>query len=593
MKELQYLNKFFIRYKWRLLLGILFVTASNYFGILIPQKIRDALDFVHGKVFEIKNEGLQANDDQLQKTLLIFGLTVISFMIIKGIFMFLMRQTIIVTSRLIEYDMRKEVYDHLQTLDTAYYKMSKTGDLMARISEDVSKVRNYLGPGILYGINLISLFAMTIYAMFSVNAQLAIYTLIPLPILSLSIYYVSSLINEKSTVIQQQLSKLTSISQEVFSGIRVVKSYGKEDQFNEYFASESEDFKAKSMNLAKINAYFFPLMILLINLSTLIVLLVGGYQVGKGGVTAGNIAEFIIYVNMLTWPVTSIGWIASIIQEAEASQARINQLLAVKPELPTGNINLKNCVGDIRFDNVSFTYPDTGIQALKNINLHIKSGERVAIVGKTASGKSTLAELLLGMYLPVSGHISIDGNDLRDINKTDLRNFIGYVPQDVFLFSDTVTHNITFGNPAKNHEEAALFAEHASVKEDILRLPQQFDTIVGERGVTLSGGQKQRISIARALIKGPEIVILDDSLSAVDTETEQRILNYLNTALAGKTAIIITHRLSSLIDFDRIYFLDHGQIIEQGSHEELMAMNGAYTELYQKSQHNNENIPAA
>ena len=593
MKELQYLNKFFIRYKWRLLLGILFVTASNYFGILIPQKIRDALDFVHGKVFEIKNEGLQANDDQLQKTLLIFGLTVISFMIIKGIFMFLMRQTIIVTSRLIEYDMRKEVYDHLQTLDTAYYKMSKTGDLMARISEDVSKVRNYLGPGILYGINLISLFAMTIYAMFSVNSQLAIYTLIPLPILSLSIYYVSSLINEKSTVIQQQLSKLTSISQEVFSGIRVVKSYGKEDQFNEYFASESEDFKAKSMNLAKINAYFFPLMILLINLSTLIVLLVGGFQVGKGGVTAGNIAEFIIYVNMLTWPVTSIGWIASIIQEAEASQARINQLLAVKPSLPTGNINLKNCVGDIKFDNVSFTYPDTGIQALKNINLDIKSGERVAIVGRTASGKSTLAELLLGMYLPGSGHISIDGNDLRDINKKDLRNFIGYVPQDVFLFSDTVTHNITFGNPAKDQEEAALFAEHASVKEDILRLPQQFDTIVGERGVTLSGGQKQRISIARALIKGPEIVILDDCLSAVDTETEQRILNYLNTALAGKTAIIITHRLSSLADFDRIYFLDHGQIIEQGSHEELMAMNGAYTELYQKSQHNNENIPAA
>ncbi|MBP6397379.1 MAG: ABC transporter ATP-binding protein [Saprospiraceae bacterium] len=593
MKELQYLNKFFIRYKWRLLLGILFVTASNYFGILIPQKIRDALDFVHGKVFEIKNEGLPANDEQLQKTLLIFGLTVISFMIIKGIFMFLMRQTIIVTSRLIEYDMRKEVYDHLQILDTAYYKMSKTGDLMARISEDVSKVRNYLGPGILYGINLISLFTMTIYAMFSVNAQLAVYTLIPLPILSLSIYYVSSLINEKSTVIQQQLSKLTSISQEVFSGIRVVKSYGKEDQFNEYFASESEDFKAKSMNLAKINAYFFPLMILLINLSTLIVLLVGGYQVGKGGVTAGNIAEFIIYVNMLTWPVTSIGWIASIIQEAEASQARINQLLAVKPGLPTGNINLKNCVGDIRFDNVSFTYPDTGIQALKNINLHIKSGERVAIVGKTASGKSTLAELLLGMYLPVSGTISIDGHELKDINKSDLRNFIGYVPQDVFLFSDTVTHNITFGNPDKNQEEAALFAEHASVKEDILRLPQQFDTIVGERGVTLSGGQKQRISIARALIKGPEIVILDDCLSAVDTETEQRILNYLNTALAGKTAIIITHRLSSLTDFDRIYLLDHGQIIEQGSHEELMTMNGAYTELYQKSQHNNENITAA
>lgn len=593
MKELQYLNKFFIRYKWRLLLGIIFVTASNYFGILIPQKIRDALDFVHGKVFEIKSGGLQPGDEQLQKTLLIFGLTVISYMIIKGVFMFLMRQTIIVTSRLIEYDMRKEVYDHLQTLDTAYYKMSKTGDLMARISEDVSKVRNYLGPGILYGINLVSLFAMTIYAMFSVNAQLAIYTLIPLPILSLSIYYVSSLINEKSTVIQQQLSKLTSISQEVFSGIRVVKSYGKEEQFNQYFATESEDFKTKSMNLAKINAYFFPLMILLINFSTLIVLLVGGYQVGKGGVTAGNIAEFIIYVNMLTWPVTSIGWIASIIQEAEASQARINQLLAVKPGLPTGNIDLKNCAGDIRFDNVSFTYPDTGVQALKNINLNIKSGERVAIVGKTASGKSTLAELLLGMYLPSTGRISIDGHDLKDINKMDLRNFIGYVPQDVFLFSDTVTHNITFGDSGKDREVAALFAEHASVKDDILRLPQQFDTIVGERGVTLSGGQKQRISIARALIKGPEIVILDDCLSAVDTETEQRILHYLNTALAGKTAIVITHRLSSLTEFDRIYLLDHGQIIEEGSHEELMALNGAYTDLYQKSQHSNENIPAA
>lgn len=588
MKELQYLNKFFLRYKWRLLLGILFVTASNYFGILIPQKIRDALDFVHSRIQDIKSGGLSPQNEDLQYTLLIFGLTVISYMVIKGVFMFLMRQTIIVTSRLIEYDMRKELYEHLQTLDTGYYKMSKTGDLMARISEDVSKVRNYLGPGILYGINLVSLFGMTIYAMFSVNAQLAIYTLIPLPILSLSIYYVSTLINHKSTFIQQQLSKLTSISQEVFSGIRVVKSYGKERQFNAYFQTESEEFKSRSMDLARVNAYFHPLMILLINLSTLIVLLVGGYQIGKGTITTGNIAEFIIYVNMLTWPVTSIGWIASIIQEAEASQARINQLLKQEATLPEGDLKLDQCKGNIRFDHVTFTYPDTGIKALDDISIEAKTGERIAIVGKTASGKSTLAELLLGMYLPDNGSITIDGINIRRIDKASLRQFIGYVPQDVFLFSDTVTHNIIFGASQKTQEDAAAFAEYASVKDDILRLPNQFDTVVGERGVTLSGGQKQRISIARALIKNPEIVILDDCLSAVDTETEQKILTYLNTALAGKTAIVITHRLTSLIDFDRIYLLENGQITEQGSHDALMSLNGAYYELYQKSLHQKE-----
>lgn len=588
MKELQYLNKFYLRYKWRLLLGILFVTASNYFGILIPQKIRDALDFVQGQIQLVKSGNIDGGDETLRQTLLIFGLTVISYMIIKGIFMFLMRQTIIVTSRLIEYDMRKELYDHLQTLDTEYYKKSRTGDLMARISEDVSKVRNYLGPGILYGINLVSLFAMTIYAMFSVNAELAVYTLIPLPVLSISIYYVSSLINSKSTVIQQQLSKLTSVSQEVFSGIRVIKSYGKEKQFNDYFKSESEEFRTRSMDLARVNAYFYPLMILLINLSTLIVLLVGGFQVGKGSITAGNIAEFIIYVNMLTWPVTSIGWIASIVQEAEASQARINQLLNEKPQSGEEGLMPEHCDGNIVFDNVSFTYPDTGIKALKNININIRAGERVAIVGKTASGKSTIAELLLGMYAPSQGTIFIDGTDINKINKKQLRRFIGYVPQDVFLFSDTVTHNIVFGAEHKTPEDAVKFAEYASVSEDILRLPQQFDTVVGERGVTLSGGQKQRISIARALIKNPDIVILDDCLSAVDTETEQKILSYLNSALAGKTAIVITHRLTGLPEFDKIYLLDHGQITEQGNHEELMALNGTYTDLYYKSLHQSQ-----
>jgi ATP-binding cassette subfamily B protein len=331
-------------------------------------------------------------------------------------------------------------------------------------------------------------------------------------------------------------------------------------------------------------------MILLINLSTLIVLLVGGYQVGKGTITTGNIAEFIIYVNMLTWPVTSIGWIASIVQEAEASQARINQLLTQQPTLPEGDLNLDQCHGSIRFDHVSFTYPDTGIEALKDISLEAKTGERIAIVGKTASGKSTIAELLLGMYLPDTGEITIDGINVRNIDKASLRHFIGYVPQDVFLFSDSVTNNIIFGAPDKHEEDAAVFAEYASVKEDILRLPQQFETVVGERGVTLSGGQKQRISIARALIRNPEIVILDDCLSAVDTETEQKILSYLNTALSGKTAIVITHRLTSLIDFDRIYLLEQGKITEQGSHEQLMALNGAYYDLYQKSLHQKEKV---
>ncbi|MBK8700827.1 MAG: ABC transporter ATP-binding protein [Saprospiraceae bacterium] len=587
MKELQYLNKFFLKYKWRLLLGIAFVTASNYFGILIPQKIRDALDFVQSKVQESKSTTTVAGQlgETLSNTLLFFGLTVITYMVIKGLFMFLMRQTIIVTSRLIEYDMRKELYDHLQTLDTAFYKTSRTGDLMARISEDVSKVRNYLGPGILYGINLISLFAMTIYAMFSVNPTLAIYTLIPLPVLSLSIYYVSSLINEKSTIIQQQMSRLTSISQEVFSGIRVIKSYGKEANFNDYFREESETFKEKSMDLARVNAYFFPLMVLLINLSTLIVLLVGGHQVGNGTITTGNIAEFIIYVNMLTWPVTSIGWIASIIQEAEASQARINQILQTQPGISTKGDKVKNLRGDIVFDHVSFEYTDTAIQALEDLNLKVKAGEKIAIVGRTASGKSTIAELLLGMYEVSKGRILIDGLNINQINKADLRSKIGYVPQDVFLFSDTVSHNITFGVQGKTKEDIEIYADYAAVKEDIMRLPNQFETIVGERGVTLSGGQKQRISIARAFIKNPDIVILDDCLSAVDTETEQRILAYLNESLEGKTAIIITHRVTNLLDFDRIYILDGGRIVEEGSHDELLAMNGYYTDLYNKSKH--------
>jgi ATP-binding cassette, subfamily B, multidrug efflux pump len=591
LKHLQYLNKFYFKYRWRLLLGILFVTASNYFGILIPQKIRDSLDYVRAQGELAKTAGVAEKSDlmlSIANSLFMFGCIVISFMIIKGLFMFLMRQTIIVTSRLIEYDMRKEIYEHIQTLDTKFYKESRTGDLMARISEDVSKVRNYLGPAILYGINLITLFSMTIYAMFDVNATLAFYTLIPLPFLSISIYYVSSLINKKSTSIQQQIAKLTTIAQEVFSGIRVVKSYGKEDNFNKYFEKESEVYKDLSMDLSKINAYFFPLMILLINLSTLIVLYVGGNQVAAGTVTPGNIAEFIIYVNMLTWPVTSIGWIASIIQEAEASQQRINELLNKKSDLKSGDLAPSSVGGSIVFDKVSFTYEDTEIKALDNLSFKINKGEKVAIVGRTASGKSTIAELLLRMYDVNEGTISIDGYPIERYKKEGLRKKIGYVPQDVFLFSDSVYNNISFGVDDVENETVEKFAEFASVKEDILRLPKGFETVVGERGVTLSGGQKQRISIARALIKNPDLVILDDCLSAVDTETENKILGYLKDTLIGKTSIIITHRLTSLGDFDKIFMLENGSIVESGTHDELMNLNGVYADLYQLSAMNEE-----
>lgn len=583
MKELQYLNKYYFKYKWRLLLGTLFVFASNYFGILIPQKIRESLDFVQEKTRMASEGSISMTQSDLNNTLFIFGISVIGFMVIKGIFMYLMRQTIIVTSRLIEYDMRKEIFLHLETLDNDFYKSSRTGDIMARISEDVSKVRNYLGPAILYGLNLISLFSLTIYSMIKVNSELALYTLIPLPFLSLSIYYVSTLINNKSAIIQKQVSKLNTIAQEVFSGIRVVKSYGKEKEFVNFFEKESEVFKNQSMDLAKINAYFFPLMILLINISTLIVLYVGGKQVASEGLTEGNIAEFIIYVNMLTWPVTSIGWIASIIQEAEASQARINELLKVSNSQSKGNIELKSIEGNIEFKNVSFTYKDTGVVALKNLNFRINKGENIAIVGRTASGKSTIAELLLGMYDVTEGSILIDGINICEIENKSLRRHIGYVPQDVFLFSDTVANNIAFGTMNSDKELIDQYAEFASVKEDILRLPEEYDTIVGERGVSLSGGQKQRISIARAFIKKPDVFILDDCLSAVDTETEQKILNYINLTLKGKTAIVITHRLTSLSAFDKILLLENGEITEEGTHHELMSKEGIYAELFNKT----------
>ena len=551
--------------------------------------IREALDLVVENVnlYQLLNgSGLQSDFfSDLGGTLLFFGFIVLLLALLMGVFMYFMRQTIIVMSRLIEYDLRKEIFDHYERLDLAFYKRNNTGDLMARITEDVNKVRMYIGPAVLYGINLVSLFIVAIYSMLQVSTTMTLYALAPLPLLSISIYYVSNIINKKSTVIQQQLAKLNSFSQEVYSGIRVVKSYVQEKPMVNRFAVESEDYKTKALSLAQVNALFFPLMLLLIGASTILTVYIGGLQVGKGNITPGNIAEFVIYINMLTWPVTSIGWIASIIQQAAASQTRINEFMNTHPSIiAPDNESQPALEGNISFSNVSFTYPDTGIQALRDVNFNLSKGQKMAIIGKTGAGKTTIAELLVRMYDVTSGKITIDDEDIRSLNLANLRNRIGYVPQDVFLFSDSVAKNIAFSQKGVERSTIENFARHAAVYEDIQGLSNGFDTMVGERGVTLSGGQKQRISIARALIKEPDIIILDDCLSAVDTNTEKQILHYFNTALVNKTAIIITHRIYSLLEFDKIIVLQDGKIVESGNHKELMNLGGYYSDLFERQQ---------
>lgn len=561
MKQLKRLLPYFVKYKWKFWLGLLFVSLSNYFKILQPQIVRKSLDYVIQTIQLSKNSAL--NQVFNSSILIQFGLTIVGLSLLMGLFMFFMRQTIIVMSRWIEFDMRNDIFKHYTTLDISFFKKNTVGDILSRITEDVSKVRMAIGPAILYCTNMISLFVLAIYSMLKINKELTFYTLLPLPILSISIYYVSKLINQKSEEIQKQLAEVTTIAQESYSGIRILKSFVMEKMIGKVFEESTEKYRQNALKLAKIDSVFSPLILLLIGLSTILTIYVGSTKVINHEISYGNVAEFVIYINMLTWPVTSLGWIASLVQQAAASQKRINEFLDTKPSI-TEDKNTKyiDLQGNISFINVSFTYPETNVKALTNINFDIKSGEKIAIIGKTGSGKSTIAELILRTYDVDNGSITLDNQDIKDYSLSNIRSNIAYVPQDVFLFSDTIFNNIALNDESITHEMVEEITKNVSLWDDINQMPNKFSTIIGERGVTLSGGQKQRIAIARALIKNPDIIILDDCLSAVDTETEYKILEFLKQKLGSKTTIFITHRLFKSLRFDKIITLVDGKIVQ-------------------------------
>lgn len=586
MRSLSYLNKYFLKYRWRLFLGVLFVTISNLFAIFPAQLTRNALDVVAANINTYKMfNGFALQEDfykLISFNILIFGVLVLVMALLKGVFMFFMRQTIIVMSRLVEYDMKNEVYDKYQQLDISFYNRNSTGDLMNRISEDVGRVRMYVGPAIMYTINLIVLFILVIGAMVQVNPRLAMYVLLPLPILTFIVYNVHDLINRKSERVQAQLSTISTFVQETFSGIRVVKAFTREQQYVEEYRSQSEHYKRVSMELVRVNALFMPSMLLLVGLSTIITIYAGSIEVMQGRLTIGNIAEFIIYVNMLTWPVASLGWVVTIVQRAAASQQRINEFLDTPSAIVSGEVDPEIIDGKIEFKNVSVTYPESGTKALRNVSFVVQPGKSLAIIGKTGSGKTTLVNLLLRLIDPGKGSVLIDDKDLRNLQIDSFRKQLGCVPQDVFLFSDTIGDNIAFGMKQNGSDEAVKEAARmAAIYDNIMEFPQAFNTMVGERGITLSGGQKQRISIARAIIKEPRILIFDDCLSAVDTITEEEILKNLKLVMKNRTTVLVSHRVSSVKNADHILVLDEGRIVEEGNHQTLTARKGEYAALFE------------
>jgi ATP-binding cassette, subfamily B, multidrug efflux pump len=586
MKELKYLNKYLLKYKWHMLLGLLFVIISNVFQIVPAQMVRHSIDLVVDNIrvygsFERSN--LQGDFFKIfSRGILLYAILILIMALLRGVFLYFVRQTLIVMSRLVEYDLKNEIFEHYQSLPLSFYRKNSTGDLMNRISEDVGRVRMYLGPSIMYGMQLITLFIMLIPVMFHISPKLTWYALIPLPLLSISIFYVNNIIEYRSEQIQKSQSRLSTFVQEAFSGIRVLKSFTREKESVQNFTRESEEYKHQSLKLTRVQALFFPLIMGLIGLSTVLTVYAGSVEVINGTLTFGHIAEFIIYVNLLTWPVASLGWTSSLVKRAEASQKRINEFLKNSTDIVSVKNITRELEGKVEFDNVSFTYPDTGIQALKNISFNIKPGESLAIIGTTGSGKSTIANLISRLFDVTEGEVRIDDIPIKDYNLNNLRSQTGIVPQDVFLFSDTIYNNIGFGLAALQEEKITQAAKDADVYTNITAFPQGFNTRVGERGITLSGGQKQRVSIARAIVREPKILILDDALSAVDTKTENTILNSMKKIMHGRTSIIISHRVSSAKLANKIIVLDDGRIVEAGTHDKLIAAAGAYRELYEK-----------
>ncbi|MBT0609037.1 ABC transporter ATP-binding protein [Aequorivita echinoideorum] len=578
MKELGYLNKYFVKYKWRLLLGVIITIIATVFKLVVPMKVGDSItevkQYLNGTITDL---------EAVKHSLLINILLLLGAALLSGLFTFMMRQTFIVVSRYVEYDLKNEVFKHYEKLSLGFYKQNRTGDLMNRISEDVSKVRMYVGPALMYSITTVTLFIVVVTYMFYKAPILTLYAIAPLPILSIAIYKLSVLINHRTTIVQQYLSKLTTFTQESFSGIAVIKAYGIEPRTNENFEDLAEGSKNKNIDLAKVQALFFPLMMLLIGVSNILVIYIGGTRYINGQIAEfGTIVEFLIYVNMLTWPVAVVGWVTSMVQQAEASQKRINEFLSVEPAIQNLTEERTPICGNIEFNNLTFTYPDTGITALNNVSFSVKPGETLAIVGNTGSGKSTILELIGRLYDVGDGMLKIDGNSIKNLNLNDLRDSMGYVPQDAFLFSDSIKNNIRFGKENASDDEVREAAKNAAVHTNIEGFSKGYDTVLGERGITLSGGQKQRVSIARAIIKNPQILLFDDCLSAVDTETEEEILQNLQKISANKTTIIVSHRISSAKNADKIIVLEDGKIIQQGTHAALVAKEGYYKELYAK-----------